>query len=285
LTEASIPSGAPNLGKIHLGLTFQKEKGGYLPTVITFKTEKSDLSGEVRVDYRMAGDLRMPVRVTWHCDYPEKVEDKGTLGDSLAFYHYEINDVAVNSPLPSQPAKDVLYWMQKAFNKLVHDGMEVHCGFGPFLANSPQIDNRYSGYNGSFGFGYEFDRRFSLSFEIQGADYNNKVTGYDLYNTDLMVLAKYRPWTGWARAYLLGGLGVALTNYFPDKSLPGGNPENVGPIFEAGLGTEVEVFGDLFLFAQSYYADIPLSSSFAQKAGVDNQFFYVPLQFGLTFEH
>jgi hypothetical protein len=283
LSEAWIPSALKSMGRIHLGFIFQKMNGGYLPTVISFKNENGEVSGEVQVDYEDAGSFEMPKRVLWNCDYPDKDKDKGSTGDSLAFFNYQINGIAVDSPLPPQPSKDVFYIMQKAFNEAFHAGLEVHVGFGPFLAESPQV-KKDPGYNGAFGLGWEINRSLSLSFEFQGADYQNKDTKYDLYFDELMLLGKYRLFTGDFRPYLSGAMGVGITQYFPDGNFTPNTPQDTNFVAEAGAGIEVQVARNFFLFAQTSYVDHRLSPAFAQNAAVNDPFQFVPLQFGITFE-
>jgi hypothetical protein len=165
LSEVWLPSPLISGGRIQLGFIFQSVKGGYLPTVITFKTENGEVSGEVHIDYEDVENFEMPKRVLWNCDYPDKETDKGSTGDSLAFFNYQINGKAAESPLPLQPSRDPFYVMQKIFNQLVRAGFEFHVGFGPFLSDSPQVKND-PGYNGVVGIGWEINRSFSLSFEF-----------------------------------------------------------------------------------------------------------------------
>ena len=283
LSEAWFPSLLKSLGRIHLGFIFQKVNGGYLPTIITFKTENGDVSGEVHVDYEDAGNFEMPKRVLWNCEYPDKDKDKSSTGDSLAFFNYLVNGTPVESPLPRQPSTDVFYLMQKAFNEGVNAGFEFHVGFGPFLSDSPQVKT-YPGYNGAFGIGWEINRSFSLSFELQGADYQTPDKINDLYFTELMLLGKYRLFTGDFRPYLTGGMGVGISEYFPVGNYTQTIAHDTNFVAEAGGGLEVQVAKNFFLFAQSSYVDHQLSPSFAQMTGVNNPFQFVPLQFGITFE-
>ncbi|HJT25689.1 MAG TPA: hypothetical protein VJ873_14025, partial [bacterium] len=270
--------------KIHLGFTFQAVKGGYLPTAITFQNEKGDVSGVVHLDYGEAGNFRMPRKVSWSCDYPGNQKDPDRVADSLAFYNYEINGAVVESPLPQQPSVDGFYRLQEGFNEMFHAGVEFHLAFGPFLSNSPQINSNDPGYNGDFGIGFEFTPAFSLSADYQGADYKNKQTQYDFYANALMLKGKYRFFTDAFRPFLEGGLGVGFTDYFPEGNFTTHNQEDVDLAAEAGAGMEVELTRYFFLYAQTGYVVHPLAPSFAQMAGVETPFHYVPLQFGVVFE-
>lgn len=289
LTEAVIPPPAKETGTVHLDFSFKKMTGGFLPEKIVFKTEKGGISGEVHMEYEELENFQMPERVKWNCTYPdEKAEEgKGTTGDTMAFYNYEINGVEVDSPLPEEhePGIDWLYAMQLAFNLAVKAGMEFHVGVGPFLSNSPATQGNYGGNNVDIGVGFEFDPAFSLSLDFQGSDYKNNVTDYYLTYMEVMAVGKYRLFTGDVRPYLLGGLGLSFTEYFPEgQDFTVKSPEDTNLVAEVGGGLEVQVFHSLFLYAQTAYVANPLSSSFAQMAGVESDFHYVPLQFGIAFE-
>ena len=288
LTEAVLPPQTKETGTVHLDFSFKKAAGGYLPEKIVFKTEKGGISGEVHMEYEELENFQMPERVKWNCTYPdEKAEEgKGTTGDYMAFYNYEINGVEVDSPLPEEhePGIDWLYAMQLAFNLAVKAGMEFHLGVGPFLSNSPSINSNYGSYNADFGIGFEFDPAFSLSFDAGGADYQNHATGYNLNTVDFLLMGKYRLFTGDVRPYLTAGLGVGVADYFPEGDNTQNPVEYVGFSAEAGGGLETQVFHSLFLYVQTGYVFHPLSSSYAQMAGVESDFHYVPLQFGIAFE-
>ncbi|HEY5037561.1 MAG TPA: hypothetical protein VIJ93_00655 [bacterium] len=284
LSESWTPSSVKNGEDLHLGFSFKKVSGGYLPTVITFDIRGGEVSGELQVDYEDAGNFKMPKKVFWNCEYPGKEKDKKTTADSLAFFNYQVNGTPVESPLPQQPSMDAFYVLQQAFNEAFHAGFEFHVGFGPFLSDSLPV-NHYSGYNGTFGLGWEISRSFSLSFEYQGADYKTSDKIYDLYFDELMLLGKYRLFTGDFRPYLFGGLGVGISEYFPDGVFPIQTiAHDTNIVGEVGVGFEVQVAKNFFLFAQTSYVDNQLSPSFTQSVAVENPFHFVPLQFGIAFE-
>ena len=284
LSESWTPSVLINGGKLHLGFSFEKAKDGYLPTVITFETGDGEVSGVVHVEYEDAGNFKLPKRVWWKCEYPGKEKtDKDSTGDSLAFFKYQVNETPVESPLSLQPSRDILYLMQQGFNEAVHAGFEVHVGFGPFLSDNPPV-NRYSGYNGAFGMGWEINRSFSLSLEFQGADYKTRDEINDLYFTELMALGKYRFFTGDFRPFVSVGMGVGISEYFPNMDFKNMIAHDTNFVAEAGLGLEVQVAKNFFLLAQTSAIDHQLSPSFSQVTGVENPFQFVPLQFGVVFE-
>jgi opacity protein-like surface antigen len=294
LTESIMTLSSKPDDELDLKFSFQETPQGYLMKSISFESKAGAAKGKIDIEYGVIGNFLMPRTVKWECDLSEKNKEKAHSSDSLVLFDYRINGILVNSPVPSAAETkpnigNFLDFEMSAFPDLFKLGLEFHVGFGPNLSNSPQLNRGYSGYNGTFGLGYELTRNFSLSFDFNGISCRSKntaATGISLFNDDnLMLLGKYRFLTGNFRPYLFGGTGIGFTNYYTVADLSSGNSaEEIDLAFEAGAGVEYQLAGEIFLFAQGCFLDDLVSPHFAQSAYVDSPTTYVPLQFGITFE-
>jgi len=77
---------------------------------------------------------------------------------------------------------------------------------------------------------------------------------------------------------------VGISQYFPAGGFTQNSLQDTNFVAEAGLGIEVQVARNFFLFAQTSYVDHQFSTSFAQTTATVNPIYFVPLQFGITFE-
>jgi hypothetical protein len=298
LSEAKMALSSKDEDNLDMKFSFQKTPQGYLLNTVSFEGQKGGVKGKIDIEYGKIGSFLMPRTVKWEWNSPEANKGNTHSSDSLVFFDYRINGTPVSSPAPVlSPAEfnrnfygiDFADLYLLTLRAMFRAGIEFHVGFGPFLSGSPQLNRGYSGYNGTTGLGYEFSDSFSLSLDFNGAGYKSKnaaATGISLFNDDnLMLLGKYRFLTGNFRPYLLGGAGLGFTDYYTVADLSSGNSTGETDLaVEAGVGTEYQLAGDMFLFVQGCFIDDFVSAHFAQGAFVDSPTTYAPLQFGIVFE-
>lgn len=178
--------------------------------------------------------------------------------------------------------------MPYALRESFADGFEIEMGAAFDLNASPGL-GRYWGSGPLLGMGWRCSDELSLDAVADGSDFysaNSGLTGGKTRFTDihLMIMGKYRFFTGDFRPYVLGGGGACLNTELRQSG------DNVSDrldetdwVVEAGVGAELRVNGDFFLYLQSSLIDNLLSPRFAQAGGFASPVFYVPLMAGIFF--
>jgi hypothetical protein len=182
----------------------------------------------------------------------------------------------------------MLIMMPNALRESFADGFEIETGAAFDFNGSPNL-GRYWGSGPMLGMGWRCSNELSVDGVIDGSDFystNSGLTGGKTRFTDihLMIMGKYRFFTGDFRPYVLGGGGICLnTELRQSGSAVSDEVDETDWVVEAGAGAELRVNGDFFLYLQSSLVDNLLSPRFAQAGGFVSPVVYVPLTAGIFF--